>query len=119
MDANEYQREYQRKRRLDENYREKQRIYYREWYQENGRNRADDYAEAILEWRQEHPDRVKAGVQLREAIKKGEIRKPTECQRCGRIARLVGHHDDYSKPLDVIWLCYSCHKLEHRLTKQL
>lgn len=105
-----------RKKREDPVYREKEHAYYKRWYQENGRNRADNYLESILEWQQEHPDRVKAEVQLQEAVRKGEIRKPTECQKCGRVARLVGHHDDYSKPLNVIWLCYSCHKLEHRLT---
>ena len=25
------------------------------------------------------------------------------------------HHEDYSKPLQVIWLCKACHLAEHRV----
>lgn len=27
--------------------------------------------------------------------------------------RLVGHHDDYTKPLSMRWMCDSCHRLWH------
>jgi len=26
---------------------------------------------------------------------------------------LEAHHDDYSKPLDIQWMCTSCHKRHH------
>ena len=48
------------------------------------------------------------------AIKTGDIKKPSECQKCARKPkRIEGHHFDYSKPLDVIWLCASCHTKLH------
>lgn len=90
-----------------------QRSYYREWYKRNGRNRADNYIEAILEWRQEHPDRVRVANNLRYAVKAGKILKPLACESCGREVRLGGHHEDYSKTFEVIWLCSSCHKIKH------
>lgn len=53
----------------------------------------------------------RAGQLLREAVKDGRVvRQP--CQRCGRIDALA-HHHDYSKPLDVIWLCPQHHAEAH------
>ncbi len=47
------------------------------------------------------------------ALKRGElVKKP--CEHCGSEYRVEGHHPDYDKPLDVIWLCKSCHEQEHR-----
>lgn len=46
------------------------------------------------------------------AIQKGElIRQP--CERCQTTDTVVAHHEDYSKPLDVIWLCDQHHKERH------
>jgi ribosomal protein S27AE len=46
------------------------------------------------------------------AIKNGSL-DPTPCVRCGEIKSLA-HHEDYDKPLDVMWLCQSCHKQRHK-----
>lgn len=44
---------------------------------------------------------------VRRAVRQG-------CSACASTFRLLAHHDDYSKPLDVIWLCDSCHQERHR-----
>lgn len=43
------------------------------------------------------------------AIKNGRLVRPDACQQCGRGAHIDAHHEDYSKPLDVVWLCRKCH----------
>lgn len=39
------------------------------------------------------------------------LREP--CEKCGSIVMLEAHHDDYSKVLDVRWLCHVCHMALH------
>lgn len=90
-----------------------QREYYKKWYAKNGRNRSDDYSDVISEWKEKNPEKVLARYLLRQAIRKKEIIKPNTCKICGNISRISGHHKDYSKPLEVIWCCSSCHKLIH------
>ena len=48
---------------------------------------------------------------VRFAIREGRL-KPKPCERCGN-PNVVAHHEDYNKPLDVTWLCRSCHKNRH------
>jgi hypothetical protein len=49
-----------------------------------------------------------AGVYLR----KGKLqRKP--CEKCGDMFSQM-HHEDYSKPLEVVWLCRPCHLRHHQ-----
>lgn len=51
---------------------------------------------------------------LSRAILRGKVVRPDECSRCGVPCKPQGHHDDYSRPLDVAWLCSSCHGIAHR-----
>lgn len=52
------------------------------------------------------------------ALVEGELVRPKTCSRCKR-QHPVGHHPDYRKPKQVIWLCYKCHAAEHtRLYKE-
>lgn len=37
---------------------------------------------------------------------------PKPCEVCGDEAQK--HHEDYSKPLQVMWLCRGCHVEHHR-----
>jgi CheY-like chemotaxis protein len=42
-------------------------------------------------------------------IKAGNIVRPDYCEECGLKSKIEGAHKDYSKPLDVRWLCRPCH----------
>ena len=48
-----------------------------------------------------------------KALRRGEVFKPNACEGCGRVRYLFGHHPDYAKPLEVLWLCFECHKAWH------
>lgn len=54
---------------------------------------------------------------VNEKIRKGEIVRPSKCSRCGKEKFVYAHHNDYEKPLEVIWLCRGCHADIHKLWK--
>lgn len=63
-----------------------------------------------------HPEKREARVALGHAVESGRLVKPARCEDCGELTesrRLHGHHEDYSKPLTVEWLCATCHKKRH------
>jgi len=96
-----------------ENSKENQREYYRNWYKENGRSRADNYVECALEYKQKYPERTKIGRQLTAAVRAGKIKRPDVCPKCGRRTRVHAHHYNYDHFMNFVWLCASCHRLEH------
>jgi ribosomal protein S27AE len=63
-------------------------------------------------YRKEYPERYAAHRTLNHAVRDGKIIKPETCERCGLTERLHGHHADYSRPLEVEWLCAKCHSTE-------
>lgn len=63
----------------------------------------------ILE--KERSDKNYARSAVRNAIKNGKLKK--EPCFCGEI-KVEAHHSDYTKPLDVIWVCKKHHvELDH------
>ena len=73
--------------------------------------------EIIRAWREDDSRRVLAHSQVARAVRNGTlVRQP--CVRCGEVKSLA-HHEDYDKPLEVMWLCQPCHKQRHKELKQL
>lgn len=71
------------------------------------------------------PEQGRAKRLVRSAIESGALQRPTVCEQCGKRqppsggrAKIHAHHADYSKPLDVRWLCINCHAAEHRARKE-
>ena len=61
-----------------------------------------------------YPGRRKARTAVGNALRDGRLVKGP-CEGCGEAEGVQAHHDDYSRPLDVRWLCRSCHGVEHRV----
>lgn len=94
----------------NENYRKKKKEYHKKWLEKN----RDSQKEASKLHKKRNPEKVRARDLLRKAVYYGKIEKPSFCQKCKKIKnRIEGHHEDYSKPYDVVWLCVSCHRKLH------
>jgi ribosomal protein S27AE len=74
------------------------------------------------EWKNKNPLtgekllREKVRLKTYYEIKMGRlIRKP--CEVCGQL-KVEAHHDDYSKPFDVRWLCGQHHRDHHMMKRR-
>jgi hypothetical protein len=62
-----------------------------------------------------NPDKKRSQAILRGAVIRGLILKPNICSVCNNVnERLQAHHQNYEKPLEVIWLCGKCHRSIHQ-----
>lgn len=59
-------------------------------------------------------EKATARSRVADAIASGKLKNPGVCECCKKKARTEAHHPDYSKSLDVVWLCDHCHKEEHK-----
>jgi len=60
--------------------------------------------------RERCPEKHKAHQAVKRALRNGTLVK-SPCS-CG-VEEVVAHHEDYSKPLEVIWICRKCHTKLH------
>lgn len=63
-----------------------------------------------------HAIRRKAQIAVGSAIRRGRLKRQP-CFMCGEKAQ--AHHPDYSRPLDVTWLCHEHHKQVHRIAAEI
>jgi hypothetical protein len=57
-----------------------------------------------------HPERRRATITLNNAVRDGKVQRQP-CWVCGEKAH--GHHPDYDRPLEVVWLCPPHHRETH------
>lgn len=88
--------------------------YYRQYDRERSSlpKRVKLSVEQNKKWRAEDRRRSRCHNAVARAIRSGEL-VPQPCVRCGDENSLA-HHEDYDKPLDVMWLCQPCHKQRHK-----
>ncbi len=60
--------------------------------------------------RKDSPLKYAARYAVCNAIRAGRLKRQP-CEICSKKAQ--AHHEDYSKPLDVQWLCFKCHRKHH------
>jgi len=67
-------------------------------------------------WRERNPQKTRAHWIVSNAIKYGKLKR-LPCEKCGN-NKSHAHHADYSKPLEIKWLCHKCHWIEHGWIKK-
>lgn len=80
------------------------RTHYKDGLTYYERHRADILARRKREY-------VKDNTLARIAARRAIPIQP--CESCGSERHVVRHHDDYARPLDVRFLCRSCHAFQH------
>lgn len=73
----------------------------------------EERRKSTQEWRARNRDKFRAHGKVAKALRSGKLAK-LPCSVCGN-PKSQAHHDDYSKPLEVKWLCQTHHKELHRL----
>ena len=108
------------KERLSEYFKKKNKKYYeshkdelceqsREWAKNNRAKKR----EHTKTYRSKHPQKFKAQQAVQKRVARGTLKK-RPCLICQNLIA-EAHHPDYSRPLDVIWLCDKHHKEIHKL----
>lgn len=75
-----------------------------------------DRAETLRRHAQKYPKKHSARLMLSNAVRDGKITR-MPCVVCGS-PDSEGHHDNYDKPLDVVWLCPKHHAERHVLLRK-
>lgn len=75
-------------------------------------------AETMRIQAQRHPERHKARTMFGNAVRDGRVIPWPICAIPDCCGKPQGHHPDYSRPLDVVWLCDAHHKAAHAMVRK-
>jgi hypothetical protein len=78
-----------------------------------GRIRTEKIRSGLAPKRQIPLEKARAYSQVAAAISAGLLPQPKSCSLCDSTEKLEYHHEDYSKPLEVVELCHKCHMRLH------
>ena len=67
---------------------------------------------AKSEYRKRNPNKAKAHAIVARSMRAGNLVKEP-CKKCGSEESIHAHHDDYSQPLNIQWLCPKHHHQWH------
>ena len=114
--------------------REKRLKQSRDWYERNLEKARDMSLEATKkylstrhgknkrnqrssDWDKRNPEKRKAHDRAMYAVETGKLIRPSSCSKCQKECKPHAHHEDYSKALEVVWLCAVCHFYLHHESK--
>lgn len=63
-------------------------------------------------YKENNKEKIAARGKVCRAVMAGKIEK-SKCIVCG-CGKTQAHHEDYAKPLDIVWLCVCCHADRHK-----
>lgn len=100
--------------------REYNRQYMKEWRKRNPKkdkasrvkyrqNNTEARYRASRKWDAKNKEKLNCQKKLQYFVRIGRVQKSDNCSQCGSDYFIEGHHEDYSKPEEVIWLCKFCH----------
>ncbi len=62
-----------------------------------------------LFWKKHNRQKANAHNAVYKARKKGKLQDKMFCEVCGKANPKERHHQNYKKPLKVLWVCPKCH----------
>tara|TARA_R110000868_G_scaffold398485_1_gene671673 strand:+ start:87 stop:560 length:474 start_codon:yes stop_codon:yes gene_type:complete len=71
---------------------------------------------ASAKWSKLNRNKKNAHLKVKRAIESGELVRKENCEDCLVEQARHAHHEDYSKPLEVVFLCLKCHGKRHHKT---
>lgn len=70
----------------------------------------------LQRWPERDAQKRRATAMVNIRVRRGTMIRPAQCVECQRSdLPIEAHHDDYSRPLVVRWLCTSCHDNQHAM----
>jgi hypothetical protein len=88
-----------------------------EWLSRPGN--AERQKRHVEAYKARNPHKRAAHREVEFALRSGDLARPARCEACGKKhERIHAHHEDYDRPLDVIWLCQPCHVLLHKMKRE-
>lgn len=112
IENKDYVRWFDRQRYLQP-IRRKQVLKAADKYNKNNR---EMLAKRSRDWQKNNPEKYAAHLIVKNAMNAGFLKRQP-CLKCGN-PKSEAHHEDYTKPLDVTWLCDSHHVRRHNEKKQ-
>jgi len=60
-------------------------------------------------WHQRHPEAWYCWKEYKRALKDGVVKRGDGCAICNQVCYTEAYHKDFSKPMDILWLCKRCY----------